>query len=371
VESSSPETLKNKFVLASQERGKLRILLVPGHDEASPGTVYKGLREVDMNLALSEELLPLFKNDSQFEVLSVRDRNGYKPFYLNYFFGQREAIRKFIEKNKEQMQSLLDSGSIELHQGVIHQDAILNIAETLYGINKYASENNFDLVIHIHFNDAGGRRYNQADKYSGFAIYVPEKQYSNSRASIAVATKIFNRLALFNPVSNLPKEDSGIVQEQNLIAIGAFNTLDPAGMLIEYGYIYEPEFQDPVIRQKKIKDLAFQTYLGIQDFFGTEKAKSFAYNSTLLPYLWQNDLEKGIDENLEVLYLQTALALDGHYPPSGKDNRECPIIGSFGPCTEKAVKAFQAAHDISPVSGYVGPQTRALLNKMFGKGVKL
>ena len=34
----------------------------------------------------------------------------------------------------------------------------------------------------------------------------------------------------------------------------------------------------------------------------------------------------------------------------------------FGPATMKAVKAFQAANGITPMSGYVGPLTRAALN---------
>lgn len=37
--------------------------------------------------------------------------------------------------------------------------------------------------------------------------------------------------------------------------------------------------------------------------------------------------------------------------------------GYFGPLTESAVKQYQAAHGITPQSGYVGPKTRAELNK--------
>ncbi len=37
-------------------------------------------------------------------------------------------------------------------------------------------------------------------------------------------------------------------------------------------------------------------------------------------------------------------------------------VGTFGPLTLAAVKAYQKAHGISPQSGYVGPLTRAVLN---------
>ncbi len=38
----------------------------------------------------------------------------------------------------------------------------------------------------------------------------------------------------------------------------------------------------------------------------------------------------------------------------------------FGSLTAKAVQKFQAANDISPISGYVGPLTRVKLNSLIG-----
>jgi len=39
-------------------------------------------------------------------------------------------------------------------------------------------------------------------------------------------------------VSNISGENRGIIEDQKLIAIGAYNTLDPAVLFMEYGYIH-------------------------------------------------------------------------------------------------------------------------------------
>jgi len=57
----------------------------------------------------------------------------------------------------------------------------------------------------------------------------------------------------------------------------------------------------------------------------------------------------------DVTALQQFLATAGFYGG--------PITGNFGPVTKLAVKLFQKANNISPVSGYVGPLTRGLLNE--------
>ncbi len=63
---------------------------------------------------------------------------------------------------------------------------------------------------------------------------------------------------------------------------------------------------------------------------------------------------KNIDSN-NVLILQRYLASHGFL----KDKY---VTGEFGPITKQAVKNFQAANGILPATGYVGDQTRAIVN---------
>jgi N-acetylmuramoyl-L-alanine amidase len=134
----------------------------------------------------------------------------------------------------------------------------------------------------VHFNDYPQRKKSSPGDYSGFSIYVPEQQYSNSRSSREIAAQVSKQLGTYYPESNMPKEGSGVVEDQDLIAIGSFNTLDPASLLIEYGYIYEPQFLNPVIRSKVIEDLATQTYVGIHNFFGGSMPKLAGKYTTAL-----------------------------------------------------------------------------------------
>ena len=149
-----------------------------------------------------------------------------------------------------------------------HNDAPKDVALRLFGINKWANEHKVDIIIHIHFNDSGPRRAGAPGEYNGFTIYTPERQYSNSQASMDIAKRVFKRLSKMFSVSNLPGEDAGVVEDQELIAIGSSNTVDAASLLVEYGYIYEPQFRVPAVRVMVLRELAFQTYLGLADFFG-------------------------------------------------------------------------------------------------------
>jgi hypothetical protein len=251
---------------------------------------------------------------------------------------------------------------------IIHNTAPDNVAYRLYGITKWANENDIDIIIHIHFNDYPGHAHNVAGNYSGFAIYVPEKQYLNSTTTIAVANDVSKRLVKYNPVSDLPGESTGIVEEPDLIAIGANNTSDAASMLIEYGYIYEPQFVNAGLRSAALEDLAFETYLGLQDFFDANNVAntSLSYDTLLLPHKWNNSITKSDASSSDVYALQTALIIDGDYPPSGKNMNDCPRTGSLGPCTVSALGELQGKYGITDEKGIVGPKTRSVLNSKFG-----
>ena len=189
-------------------------------------------------------------------------------------------------------------------------------------------------------------------------------------------------------------------------------------VLIEYGYITEPRFVEPQHRQTLTSDLAYQTYLAIQDFFDDPVENPRAV--TKLPIEWPKPVvatttlpvvstttpvitppsnlattspitvppkvatttaavatagagtcaafTKPLMRDItgaegEVKQLQAILAKDTTVYPEGVVN------GIFGPATERAVQRFQKKHGIASsgtaaTTGYgaVGPKTaKALL----------
>ena len=77
-------------------------------------------------------------------------------------------------------------------------------------------------------------------------------------------------------------------------------------------------------------------------------------------YTWNNDLSIGSGGN-DVLALQKALQYLGMFPT----DEVIKPTGYYGGITVQAVKLFQAAYQITPQSGVVGPLTRAKLNELF------
>lgn len=365
-ESVTPEGLKDIYRKAGRGEDKVRVLIVPGHDDESWGTEFRGVKEADMNVAVGEELARHLSGDPLFEPTLVRTRDGYAEEFQTYFEAERKNVEAFLLDKKQTMRDLVRAGSVHLVEGVIHNSAPSEVALRLYAINKWANEHGIDIVLHLHFNDYPGRPYHRAGRYNGFSLYVPDSQFSNARASRAIARALFEQFGEFYAESNLPIEDSGIVEDQELIAIGSYNTLDPASVLIEYGYIYEQRFLDGAVRERALQELAFQTYRGLNRFFGKYGELFEKYPTTLLPHTWQKPLAQGGIGNPSVLSLQAALLFEELYPPSGKDKRDCPITGSFGPCTTLAVRSFQERYGL-PTSGTVGELTLQKLNEKYGR----
>src|SRR3989344_1408317 len=256
TESITPEQLKNKYAGALQGGSKVRVLIVPGHDDEAWGTEFRGVREADMTALLGEELTRILSSDLAYQPILVRSRTGYAGGFQEYLEKEGNNIRAFIAGKKKVANDLIRAGSVHSTTGVIHNSASSEVAEKLYAVNKWANEHGVDIVLHIHFNDYPGRRSERPGRYNGFSLYVPDMQFSNARASRAVAQSLFEQLSVFYAESNLPIENSGIVPDHELIAVGAYNTVDPASALIEYGYIYEQRFLDDAVREAVIKDLA-------------------------------------------------------------------------------------------------------------------
>lgn len=364
-ESATATQLKEKYNLAIRENTKLHILIVPGHEPDFGGAEYGNLKERDLNTELAGYLKEFLKSNNRYNIISSRDKNGWNPQFLSYFNENSGRINAFISENKNNMLRLINDGSVvKVVNNIKHNTASPDVAIRLFGINMWANENRIDIIINIHFNDYARRSVYGPGKYSGFSIYVPEKQYSNSTTTNTIADAIYKRLEKYNSVSDLPKENAGVVEEQNLISIGSYNTLNAPSMLIEYGYIYEPQFTNPEIRKLMLKDLAFQTYLGLQDFFGDQNT-SYTYDTLMLPYTWSSILTKiKADEN-DTLALQTALIVEGIYPADGKSKNDCPRTGIFGECTINALNIFQKKHEISGEKNKVGEQTQKILNEIY------
>ncbi|HEY4510613.1 MAG TPA: N-acetylmuramoyl-L-alanine amidase [Candidatus Paceibacterota bacterium] len=362
AEKVSPDDLHKTYA-----KRKVRVLIVPGHDDEAPGAEFRGVKEGDINLKVGYELYGFLKENKKFEPFILKESNGsYAKWFLDYLSSKGGEVLAFREKLKQAMSKAVEGGKVEVKTRVFHNPAADNISVNLYAVNKLANENNVDIVIHLHVNDYPGRRLSQPGKYSGFAIYVPEDELPNARVSQDVAKSVRDKLLGALPGSNFPGESAVIIPDQKLIAIGSNASRDGASILIEYAYIYEPYFRSDEIRPLMEKELAFQTYRGLRDYFDPS-GEGQLKKTSLLPATWQKPLRKGTQGSREVLLLQTALRISGEYPPKGKSLHECAINGNFGNCTEEAVKTFQKRYSIPPV-GAVGPLTIKKLNELASRG---
>jgi N-acetylmuramoyl-L-alanine amidase len=339
---------------------KVRVLIVPGHQPQDGGTVFNGVYERYVVVDIADRLAELLKHNSHYDVMVARSKTTWNPVLRSYFDSNAAEIDAFRQVQTLQMESHIALGNIEPEPDHMYHNTASSLAVSeLYGINKWASENKYDITLHLHLNDYPGR-HGSAGKYDGFAVYVPHRQYSNAAASKALGEAIAARLNKYHATSTLPKEDKGIIEDQELIAVGSNNTADGAALLLEYGYIHEPQFQKTSIRTIAIADYAYQTYLGLQDFFNDTPEETSG--SAAFPYDW--DTVKMSEElsGPDIYALQSALHYLGYYPKPGKSFSDCPVSGVFGPCTRSAVVAYQETRGL-PATGFVGPLTLSELEK--------
>jgi N-acetylmuramoyl-L-alanine amidase len=353
---------------SGSSQSNVRILLVPGHEPDYGGAEYEALKERDMNVELAQDLQQFLDSNPHYQVFVTRDTQAWSPEFATYFQNDWNDIVQWATDSKSQFSNMVAIGSTsQATSTVYHINAAPDVALRLYGITKWADENNIDIAINIHFNDNVRADANKPGAYSGFAIYVPAAQYGNSTTTKAIAESVFNRLAKYNPVSDLPGESIGIVDDPELIALGANDTADAASMLIEYSYIYEPQLQDPQLRSVVIKDLAYQTYLGLQDFFdpSTNMNLAGAYDTLLLPHIWNSSLTNANPPPTEIFALQMALAYDGDFPPNGQSKNDCPRTGILDACTRAALELFQNKNSIGGENGVIGDTTLKVLNGLY------
>ncbi len=360
--ATTSQDIQNEY-----NNSRLSLLIVPGHDLEYPGTEFRGTKEADLTIQASVELYNFLKNDPHIHTSSARvfSTGDYQEELKSYFSNEQVNIRSFSEKFKNFVEGLTAAGNF-LPKESKHPVAPDVVALRLTGINKWANEHHINVVIHIHFNDYPDRRFNVKGRYHGFVIYVPDSQYPNYQTSQGLGQFIFEKLRESAPVSNYASESSGLVEDQQLLAIGPYATREGASLLIEYGYIYEPQLVNPDIRERVIRELAYQTYRGIETYFGNKERLAMA-PSTFFPYKWQYPLQEDTKRIMDVFFLQTALSKEGLYPPPGKTINTCPFNGLYGPCTKQSVRLFQKKYFHIAGNGIVGPATRKKLNELYGK----
>jgi N-acetylmuramoyl-L-alanine amidase len=247
----------------------IKILLVPGHDNETWGAQYGNVKEAAMNLAVASRLYNILKKDKNFEVHITRDINGYTKEFADYFKNQEAEIIAYKNNAKAQVKQEVQTGDFTEREAVPHVAVDQRTSVVLYGINKWASDNKMDAVIHIHFNDEPRKTKWTIGKFGGFAIYMPDREFDNWFESGQLAGSIHNQLAKKYKTSTYVKEKGGLIPDQKLIAMGANKTLAPSvrTVLIEYGYLYEKIFRNYTTRHRAYDDMAKRTADGIKSYF--------------------------------------------------------------------------------------------------------
>lgn len=299
------------------------VLIVPGHDDENVGARFKNVTEVELNRTLGKKLFEYLSQEEGINAVLASDEKGYNPIFEAYFDRDKKNIEDFIKNSKNNFSNKIINADLGVIDKNFHNVAPEDVAYRLYGINRWVDTEKFDLVIHIHFNDYRGRKKNKVGKYDGFAIYTPGKLFDNHDISRILADRVFDELKKIQPISNLDKEKEGVIEDHELIALGANETLNAGAVLIEYGYIYEDNFVDLKKRDITLDNFAYATYRGIDKMLKQEPIKKEEINLKL-------SKDKTTTNNL---IWQFQKALEGLYPPLKKDLRDCPISGYFGKCS--------------------------------------
>lgn len=318
---------KNFFSrIPGRETNRLvNILIVPGHDDEHSGTEYKNIKEVELNRQLAQKLYEYLSQEDGINPVLASDESGYNPIFESYFQREESSIKKFIKESKNKFERKVNQERFNKEENNFHNVAPDDVIYRLYGINRWVNDRHFDLVIHVHFNDYAGRKWNRVGKYEGFSIYTPGRLFDNHNLSRKLANSVFAELKKIRPVSNLEKEQEGIIEDHELIAVGANESLEAGSILVEYGYIYEDVFINPIKRDTTLDYLAYATYSGFLDLLGEKPKEKGVFAASIAKY-------KTTKDNL---LWQFEKALDGQYPPSGKTLKDCPISGFFGDCSLK------------------------------------
>lgn len=323
------EVLKKRENYINNVKGRnvdkiVNILIVPGHDDENWGAQFRGIKEVELNRALSQKLYEYLLNEEGINPVLVSNEYGYNFIFETYFKREQKKIAKFIEDSKNSFSKKVSEEEFDQVENNFHNVAPDEVRQKLYGINQWADTQKFDLVIHVHFNDYGGRKKNRIGKYDGFSIYTPGEFFKNYKLSRTLADSVFAELKKIRPISNLKEEQEGVIEDHELIALGANESLGAGSILIEYGYIYESIFIDPATRETSLDYFAYATYSGIKKMLNETPKEKEKIEVAI-------SKDKTSKNNIVWQFQKT---LEGKYPPDQKNLRDCPINGYFGECSK-------------------------------------
>ncbi len=252
---------------------KIKILIVPGHEPNAGGAdEFKKIKERDLNLQLSEILKKDLSANPSLEVILARDKNGWNKDLENYVETSSTTIMNWVADMKDKMFAKVDAGEMKLiNPGMKHNEATSSAVLYLYGTNKWIAENNIDLVLHVHFNS--NPKINGKPIFSGYCMYVPEKQYSNSTSSKIFANYLNEEISKIEKPSTMLQEKNIIIPDQELIATGNYDTLKIPSVAIEYAYIYEPMMLSSTTRNIFIEKSASSTATAVENYISNELEK--------------------------------------------------------------------------------------------------
>lgn len=168
----------NKTNNIKLKNNKVKILIDPGHNAATKGSVGWLGYEYYMTLRLAKQLTAILDEDNRFEYLLSREGDYYS-----------RPIKEYMTNNYEKLLGIYD---IKIkHNSIIVENLTRYQTIELYAIRNYAIDNNFDLLLSLHFDYMPYT--NRRAKTEGFHVIV--SPYNGEfNASMQVASKISEKM---------------------------------------------------------------------------------------------------------------------------------------------------------------------------------
>lgn len=159
------------------KNNKIKILIDPGHNAATKGSVGWLGYEYYMTLRLAKQLTGILDEDTRFEYFLSRDGDYYSS-----------AIKEYMTNNYQKL--------LGIYETKIRKDSKLeNLTRyqtiELYAIRNYAIDNNYDLLLSLHFDYMPYT--NRRAKTEGFHVIV--SPYNGEfNVSMQIANRISQRM---------------------------------------------------------------------------------------------------------------------------------------------------------------------------------